>query len=305
MKKSKIVFSGVMATVLSIVGANAAQIASTQYVDRATGDVDLLTTTAENLTAAVNEINAKVVDNTGVAAAISAAIAADNTRDDAAYDVAGAAAAALTAAQQYADANDADTVYNDTAVRGLIDGKADKATTLAGYGITDGLTSADISNKADRATTLAGYGITDGLTATAADAAYDIKGAAAAALVDAQAYADANDADTVYDDTAVRGLIAGKQNQLTAGANVTIAEDGTISATDTNTVYDDTELAGRVTATEGVANAAKSVTDQIGDQGTIAKANAAIPAPPVECATQQCVLSSNASGVMTWDVVAL
>lgn len=59
-----------------------------------------------------------------------------------------------------------------------ISGKADKATTLAGYGITDAkiasgvitlgtnsitpLTShQDISGKADRATTLAGYGITD------------------------------------------------------------------------------------------------------------------------------------------------
>lgn len=55
--------------------------------------------------------------------------------------------------------------------------KADKSTTLAGYGITDAYTKAeiddkgflvdsDIVNKADKATTLAGYGITDAYTKT-------------------------------------------------------------------------------------------------------------------------------------------
>lgn len=55
--------------------------------------------------------------------------------------------------------------------------KADKATTLAGYGITDAYTKSeidgkgflvdsDIENKADKATTLAGYGIADAYTKT-------------------------------------------------------------------------------------------------------------------------------------------
>lgn len=55
--------------------------------------------------------------------------------------------------------------------------KADKSTTLAGYGITDAYTKteiddkgflvdSDIVNKADKATTLAGYGITDAYTKT-------------------------------------------------------------------------------------------------------------------------------------------
>lgn len=53
--------------------------------------------------------------------------------------------------------------------------KADKATTLAGYGITDGATKTELSDavstintslegKADKATTLAGYGITDAVS---------------------------------------------------------------------------------------------------------------------------------------------
>ena len=58
-----------------------------------------------------------------------------------------------------------------------ISGKADKATTLAGYGITDAYTKtetdsaidAKIVNKADKATTLAGYGITDAYTKTELD----------------------------------------------------------------------------------------------------------------------------------------
>lgn len=53
--------------------------------------------------------------------------------------------------------------------------KADKATTLAGYGITDAATKTELNAKADKsalaakadkATTLAGYGITDGATKT-------------------------------------------------------------------------------------------------------------------------------------------
>lgn len=46
-----------------------------------------------------------------------------------------------------------------------ISGKADKATTLSGYGITDAYTQTEINDKlsvkADKASTLAGYGITD------------------------------------------------------------------------------------------------------------------------------------------------
>ena len=49
-----------------------------------------------------------------------------------------------------------------------VNGKADKASTLEGYGITDAYTKAEVNsslnNKADKATTLNGYGITDAYT---------------------------------------------------------------------------------------------------------------------------------------------
>ena len=51
--------------------------------------------------------------------------------------------------------------------------KANKATTLSGYGITDAYTESEIDNmlssKADKATTLAGYDITDAYTKTQID----------------------------------------------------------------------------------------------------------------------------------------
>lgn len=60
-------------------------------------------------------------------------------------------------------------------VTNAIKDKADKATTLAGYGITDGATKTELSDavstintaldgKADKSTTLAGYGITDAVS---------------------------------------------------------------------------------------------------------------------------------------------
>lgn len=52
--------------------------------------------------------------------------------------------------------------------------KADKAATLAGYGITDAYTKQEadtlLNGKADKATTLAGYGIADAYTKTEVDA---------------------------------------------------------------------------------------------------------------------------------------
>lgn len=50
------------------------------------------------------------------------------------------------------------------AVKQLAWGGNSKPTTLAGYGISDGATKAEVSVKADKASTLAGYGIQDGIT---------------------------------------------------------------------------------------------------------------------------------------------
>ena len=63
----------------------------------------------------------------------------------------------------------------EVATEEQVNAKADKATTLAGYGITDAATKTELNAKADKSalaakadksTTLAGYGITDGATKT-------------------------------------------------------------------------------------------------------------------------------------------
>ena len=61
------------------------------------------------------------------------------------------------------------------AISSAVNGKADKATTLQGYGITDAYTKSQVDTavkaKADKATTLAGYGITDAYTKAQVDKA--------------------------------------------------------------------------------------------------------------------------------------
>ena len=68
---------------------------------------------------------------------------------------------------------------NTSDISNLQSGKADKATTLAGYGITNAYTKTEVdsalSNKADKATTLSGYGITNAYTKTEVDTALSAK----------------------------------------------------------------------------------------------------------------------------------
>jgi hypothetical protein len=74
--------------------------------------------------------------------------------------VVGAAPAALDTLKEIADqlANDQSAA---AALTTVVSGKADKATTLSGYGITDSITAATAaSTYAAKATTLAGYGVT-------------------------------------------------------------------------------------------------------------------------------------------------
>lgn len=70
---------------------------------------------------------------------------------------------------------EAEVTIGTVKVRATLAAKADKATTLAGYGITDAATKTELNAKADKSalaakadksTTLAGYGITDGATKT-------------------------------------------------------------------------------------------------------------------------------------------
>ena len=72
-----------------------------------------------------------------------------------------------------------DTLLNDKADKTALDNKADKATTLAGYGIADAYSKGEVdnalNNKADKATTLAGYGIADAYTKGEVDNALNNK----------------------------------------------------------------------------------------------------------------------------------
>lgn len=69
-------------------------------------------------------------------------------------------------------ATSANPVQNK-AVKAALDSKANTATTIAGYGITDAYTKTqvdtELAKKADKATTLSGYGITDAYTKTEVD----------------------------------------------------------------------------------------------------------------------------------------
>ena len=72
------------------------------------------------------------------------------------------------------------------AISSAVNGKADKATTLAGYGITDAYTKTQVDTavkaKADKATTLQGYGITDAYTKAQVDTAVKAKADKATSL---------------------------------------------------------------------------------------------------------------------------
>ena len=120
--------------------------------------------------------------------------------------------------------------------------KADKATTLAGYGIGDAYTKAQVNTelgkKANTATTLAGYGISDAYTKTAADAAikkavdaavagvYKIKGSIAFAKLPTSGMV-AGDVYNITDDfTTTAAFVEGAGKECKAGSNVVYTAAG-------------------------------------------------------------------------------
>ena len=118
-------------------------------------------------------------------------------------------------------------------------GKADAATTLTGYGITDAYTKTEtdtaIGKKADKATTLTGYGITDAYTKTAADE--KITAATADMATKTQVTADIGTAKTALEsayqaaDTALSDRAAALETAATgmsydAGKNTTTFTGG-------------------------------------------------------------------------------
>lgn len=92
-----------------------------------------------------------------------------------------------------------------------ISGKADRATTLQGYGITDAYTKTAtdnlLNNKANKATTLAGYGITNAYTKTEVDAKIptDTGATSVAIFGSGNAVTDASYSDTMRKITLTKG----------------------------------------------------------------------------------------------------
>ncbi|WP_298025937.1 ESPR-type extended signal peptide-containing protein [uncultured Dialister sp.] len=101
--------------------------------------------------------------------------------------------------------------------------KADKATTLAGYGITDAYTKTEtdaaLNGKANTATTLEGYGITDAYTKTETDAALNGK-ADKATTLEGYGITDA------YTKTEVDGKISAEENARKAADKDNLKVDG-------------------------------------------------------------------------------
>lgn len=154
MKVKNIMFSGAMAAILGVTGANAAvTVASQGYVDSKVGEVATSVSTLETNVANTYLTQEDAADTylteTQVSQQITNVIAAED----------GAVATAQAA--------------------------ADKA-----QGEVDALETV-VAGKADSATTLAGYGITDAYTKTEADAKFEEQAAATQKLTDAKAYTDA------------------------------------------------------------------------------------------------------------------
>lgn len=107
-----------------------------------------------------------------------------------------------------------------------VNGKADKATTLEGYGITDAYTKTEVNsslnNKADKATTLNGYGITDAYTKAEVDGKTAVATTAKAGLVKPDGTSITVDGD---------GTIHSVGKEYTAGTNMEITEANVINNT--------------------------------------------------------------------------
>ena len=120
--------------------------------------------------------------------------------------------------------------YTKTETDTAIGKKADKATTLTGYGITDAYTKTEtdtaIGKKADKATTLAGYGIADAYTKTETDTAIGKKADKATTLT-GYGIADA------YTKTETDTAIGKKADKATTLTGYGIADAYTKTETDT------------------------------------------------------------------------
>lgn len=118
--------------------------------------------------------------------------------------------------EAYALKTELPSPYNDSELRGLIAGKADADHSHSQY-----LTQHQ---------SLIAYAKTSDIPTKTSDIAND------------SGYITAADVPAPYNDTAVRGLISGKQDKLTAGANISIVNNVISASGGGGTAYDDTEI---------------------------------------------------------------
>lgn len=235
MKVKNIMFSGVMAAILGATGANAAiNVASQGYVDSKVGAVESNIT---NNYLSKTDAEATYLTEEQVTQQITNVITAED--------------GAVAAAQAAADAAQGEV----DALKSVVAGKADSATTLAGYGITDAYTKTEVDTKVadvvagDMSEALEAYVTKEtytagmNLKADKTQVATDI----AAALSDAQTYADTAESDAIasakeYSDSLAKnydaaGSAAAVEAKLadytkTSELNATFATDEELKAVD-------------------------------------------------------------------------
>ena len=154
--------------------------------------------------------------------------------------------------------------YTKTETDTAVGKKADKATTLTGYGISDAYTKTEtdtaIGKKADKATTLTGYGIADAYTKTETDTAIGKKADKATTLT---GYGIADAYTKTETDTAI-GKKADKATTLT-GYGITDAYTKTAADAKITAATADMATKTQVTADIGTAKTALESAYQAAD----------------------------------------
>ena len=154
--------------------------------------------------------------------------------------------------------------YTKTETDTAVGKKADKATTLTGYGITDAYTKTEtdtaIGKKADKATTLTGYGIADAYTKTETDTAIGKKADKATTLT---GYGISDAYTKTETDTAI-GKKADKATTLT-GYGITDAYTKTAADAKITAATADMATKTQVTADIGTAKTALESAYQVAD----------------------------------------